>query len=193
MNLDLFLVQKVVQSLFQNDANATLTPLQTSPKKIIREKNFKESKEGEGEGERKEKENNKDKRKLIEVYSMLYEKMNAANLHVNTQKNSGCFECQEITVDITSQIPRPKSFSATYITQEISNYITNEAKKIITFECRIKTRLIRLHFVIFKNNSNDLISHYKVLAHRVYMWLSMISDKSKCVETLNIYIYITTF
>jgi hypothetical protein len=196
MNLDLFLVQKVVQSLFQNDANATLTPLQTSPKKIIREKNFKESKEGEGEGEGKgkEKENNKDKRKLIEVYSMLYEKMNAANLHVNTQKNSGCFECQEITVDITSQIPRPKSFSATYITQEISNYITNEAKKILTFECRIKTRLIRLHFVIFKNNSNvDLISHYKVLAHRVYMWLSMISDKSKCVETLNIYIYLTPF
>ena len=36
MNLDLFLVQKVVQSLFQNDANATLTPLQTSHKKIIR-------------------------------------------------------------------------------------------------------------------------------------------------------------
>ena len=64
MNLDLFLVQKVVQSLFQNDANATLTPLQTSPKKIIREKNFKESKEGEGEGEGKEKER---KRKIIKT------------------------------------------------------------------------------------------------------------------------------
>jgi len=173
MNLDLFLVQKVVQSLFTNDANTTLMPLQTSPKK----------------------ENNKDRRKLIEVYSMLYDKMNAAKLYVNTQKNSGCFECQEITVDITSQIPRPKSFSSTYITPEISQYITNEAKKFLTFECQIKTRLIRLHFVIFKNNPNivDLISHYKVLAHRVYMWLSMISDKSKCIETLNIYIYLTPF
>jgi len=193
MNLDLFLVQKVIQSLFRNDANATLTPLQqsqqpkqTSPKKLKGVNNHKENKEGE---------DNKDKRKLIEVYSMLYEKMNSANLYVNTQKNSGCFECQEIAVDITSQIPRPKSYSSTYITPEISHYITNEAKKILTFECRIKTRLIRLYFVIFENNSNviDLISHYKVLAHRVYMWLSMISDKSKCGETLNIYIYLTPF
>ncbi len=181
MNLDLFLVQKVVQSLFTNDANTTLMTKQTSPKN--------ENKEGE------EKENNKDRRKLIEVYSMLYDKMNAAKLYVNTQKNSGCFECQEIAVDITSQIPRPKSFSSRYITPEISQYITNEAKKILTFECQIKARLIRLHFVIFKNNPNilDLISHYKVLAHRVYMWLSMISDKSKCIETLNIYIYLTPF
>ena len=178
MNLDLFLVQKVVKSLFQQQTQPTqpTQPTQTSPKKI--------------KGE-----DNKDKRKLIEVYSMLYEKMNAANLYVNTQKNSGCFECQEIAVDITSQIPRPKSFSGTYITPEISQYITNEAKKILTFECQIKTRLIRLHFVIFKNNPNviDLISHYKVLAHRVYMWLSMISDKSKCSESLNIYIYLTPF
>ena len=189
MNLDLFLVQKVVQSLFTNDANTTLIPKQTSPKKITGVNS--ENKEGEGKG----KENNKDRRKLIEVYSMLYDKMNAAKLYVNTQKNSGCFECQEIAVDITSQIPRPKSFSSTYITPEISQYITNEAKKILTFECQIKTRLIRLHFVIFKNNPNivDLISHYKVLAHRVYMWLAMISDKSKCIETLNIYIYLTPF
>jgi hypothetical protein len=167
MNLDLFLVQKVVQSLFKNDADATLMPLQPSPKKIRgvnHDKNYNnENKEG--------KDDKNDKRKLIEVYSMLYDKMNAANLYVNTQKNSGCFECQEIAVDITSQIPRPKSFSTAYITPEISQYITNEAKKILTFECRIKTRLIRLHFVIFKNNPNiiDSISHYKVLAHRVYM------------------------
>ena len=112
MNLDLFLVQKVVQSLFTNDANTTLMQKQTSPKKITGVNN--ENKEGEGEG----KENNKDRRKLIEVYSMLYDKMNAAKLYVNTQKNSGCFECQEIAVDITSQIPRPKSFSSTYITPD---------------------------------------------------------------------------
>ena len=193
MNLDLFLVQKVVQSLFTNDANTTLMSKQTSPKKITGVNNDKNNNNENKKGE--EKENNKDRRKLIEVYSMLYDKMNAAKLYVNTQKNSGCFECQEITVDITSQIPRPKSFSSTYITPEISQYITNEAKKILTFECQIKTRLIRLHFVIFKNNPNivDLISHYKVLAHRVYMWLSMISDKSKCIETLNIYIYLTPF
>ncbi len=195
MNLDLFLMQKVVQSLFQNDANASLMPLQTSPKKIKKESYdaYNQHKENGNEGEKKE--NNKDKRKLIEVYSMLYEKMNAANVYVNTQKNSGCFEHQETIVDIASQIPRPKSFSTNYITSEISQYITNEAKKILTFECQIKSRLIRLHFVIFKNNPNvsDLVSYYKVLAHRVYMWLSMISDKSKCGETLNIYIYLTPF
>jgi hypothetical protein len=185
MNLDLFLVQKVVQSLFKNDVNATLTPLNEQPA----------SPKKKGENENENKEEKKNARKLLEVYSMLYEKMNAANVYVNTQKNSGCFEFQETVVDITSQVPRPRSFSTTYITPEISQYIKNEACKVLTFQCEIKNRLVRVHFTIFKNNpnANDVISYYKGLAHRVYMWLSMISDKSKCGESLNIYIYLTPF
>jgi hypothetical protein len=199
MNLDLFLVQKVIQSLFKNDVNATLTPLETpltsSLKPKTKMKNNGKDEMEEVENEIKKKQEKQNSRKLLEVYSTLYDKMNAANVYVNTQKNSGCFECQETAIDIDSQIPRPKSFSSTYITPEILQYITNESKRILTFECKIKARLIRLHFVIFKNNPNinDLISHYKVLAHRVYMWLSMISDKSKCVDTLNIYVYLTPF
>lgn len=206
MNLDLFLVQKVIHSLFKNNVNATLTtpldaPLSSSlkPKTKMKE-NGKERVDEMDEIENEIQENQKkqekqNSRKLLEVYSTLYDKMNAANVYVNTQKNSGCFKFQETTVDIDSQVPRPKSFSSTYITPEISQYITNESKRILTFECKIKARLIRLHFIIFKNNPNmnDLISHYKVLTHRVYMWLSMISDKSKCVETLNIYVYLTPF
>jgi hypothetical protein len=189
MNLDLFLVQKVIQSLFKNDASAataTLTPLEEEQRPPVEK--IKPPKTSECEKQEKQ-----EKRKIIEVYSMLYDKMNDANAYVNMQKNSGCFECQEIDVDIDSQIPRPKSFSTTYITSEISQYITNESKKILTFECKIKERLIRLHFILFNNNNSNLISHYKVLAHRVYMWLSMISDKSKCVDVLNIYVYLTPF
>ena len=78
MNLDLFLVQKVVQSLFKNDVNATLTPLNEQPA----------SPKKKGENENENKEEKKNARKLLEVYSMLYEKMNAANVYVNTQKNS---------------------------------------------------------------------------------------------------------
>jgi hypothetical protein len=218
MNLDLFLVQKVIQSLLKHEMNTTLTPLDAPLSSSLKSKQkmkedgnervkmdhameemeeMEEIEEMEEEMEQvenkmKEKQN---RRKLLEVYSMFYDKMNAANVYVNTQKNSGCFEYQETAVDIDSQIPRPKSFLKTYITPEILQYITNESKRILTFECKIKGRLIRLHFIIFKNNpnGNDLISHYKVLAHRVYMWLSMISDKSKCVETLNMYIYLTPF
>lgn len=196
MNLDLFLVQKVIQSLFKNDVNVTLTPFEEEPmqrEKIEKIEKIDIQKPSECENQKKKEKQNS--RKLLEVYSTLYDKMNDANVYVNTQKNSGCFEFQETAVDIDSQIPHPKSFSSTYITSEILQYIKNESKRILTFECKIKTRLVRLHFVIFENNPNmnDLISRYKVLAHRVYMWLSMISDKSKCVETLNIYVYLTPF
>ena len=201
MNLDLFLVQKVIHSLFKNDVNAPLTPLELEEKPMQRVKmekmekmeNIEPPPPKTSERDKQEKQNS---RKLLEVYSTFYDKMNAANAYVNMQKNSGCFECQETAVDIDSQIPRPKSFSTTYMTPEISQYIKTESKRILTFECKIKARLIRLHFTLFNNNNpnvSDLISHYKVLAHRVYMWLSMISDKSKCVETLNIYIYLTPF
>ena len=191
MNLDLFLVQKVIQSLFKNNVNATLssleTPLEEEKQKQREISPEKREPSNTSECEKQKKQEKQEKRKIIEVYSMLFDQLNAANAYVNMQKNSGCFECQEIDVDIDSQIPRPKSFSTTYITPEISQYITNESKKILTFECKIKARLIHLHFILFNNNNNS-ISYYKVLVHRVYMWLSMISDKSKCIETLNIYI-----
>ena len=199
MNLDLFLVQKVIQSLFKNNVNATLSSLETplEEEKQLRETPVEKTEQPKTskceKQEIQEKQKKQEKRKIIEVYSMLFDQLNAANAYVNMQKNSGCFECQEIDVDIDSQIPRPKSFSTTYITPEISQYITNESKRILTFECKIKARLIRLHFILFNNNNNNLISHYKVLAHRVYMWLSMISDKSKCVDALSIYVYLTPF
>jgi len=118
-------VQKVIQSLFKNDASAataTLTPLEEEQRPPVEK--IKPPKTSECEKQEKQ-----EKRKIIEVYSMLYDKMNDANAYVNMQKNSGCFECQEIDVDIDSQIPRPKSFSTTYITSEISQYITNESKR----------------------------------------------------------------
>ena len=197
MNLDLFLVQKVIQSLFKNNVNATLssleTPLEEEKQKQLREIPVEKIEtENTSECEKQKKQEKQEKRKIIEVYSMLFDQLNTANAYVNMQKNSGCFECQEIDVDIDSQIPRPKSFSTTYITPEISQYITNESKRILTFECKIKARLIHLHFILFNNNNNS-ISYYKVLAHRVYMWLSMISDKSKCVDVLSIYVYLTPF
>ena len=132
-------------------------------------------------------------RKSHHAISVLYEKMNAANLEMNTQKNAGCFKYQETVVDIQSQAPRPESLSNTYLTREMTEYIKNESKKILTFECKINNRTIRLIFIIFKNNNFEKISYYKTYAHRVYMWLSMVSKKSTCVETLTIYVYLTPF
>jgi hypothetical protein len=134
------------------------------------------------------------KRKSHHAISILYEKMNAANLEMNTQKNAGCFKYQETVVDVQSQVPLPDSLSAnTYLTIEMTEYIKNESKKILTFECTINDRIIRLIFIVFKNNNFERISYYKTYAHRVYMWLSMISKKSTCVETLDIYVYLTPF
>lgn len=100
MNLDLFLVQKVIHSLFKNNVNATLTtpldaPLSSSlkPKTKMKENGkervdeMDEMDEIENEiQENQKKQEKQNSRKLLEVYSTLYDKMNAANVYVNTQK-----------------------------------------------------------------------------------------------------------
>jgi hypothetical protein len=126
----------------------------------------------------------------------LYEQMNAANVELNHQNNAGCFKFQESAIDIQSQVPRPETFSDKFISREMRECIKNDSKKILTFECRINQRDIRLFFVLFKNHircKEDVASYYKTHARRVFMWLHMISLKSSCVESLDIYIYLTPF
>ena len=119
----------------------------------------------------------------------LFEKMNAANVEFNTQVNSGCLKFQESVIDVQSQVP----LSDKYLSREMREFIKNNSKKILSFECKINARKIFLHFVLFKNHNCEAASYYKTYAHRVFMWLHMVSLKSKCVESLNIYIYLTPF
>ena len=168
-------------------------------KAAIKKHNGQHNEEHEDDNDDDGKDDNKTEKKTHKKYkshhaiSVLYEKMNAANLEMNTQKNAGCFKYQENVVDVQSQVPRPDSLSETYLTREMTEYIKNESKKVLTFECTINNRTIRLIFIIFKNNNFEKISYYKTYAHRIYMWLSMISKKSTCVETLTIYVYLTPF
>jgi len=222
MNLDSNIIQKTIQSLLTDVTPKVLTTmtaitdipdineiskmiaLSTSAsadkkshelKAVIKKHNGEEEDDNDDDGKddnSAEKKTHK-KRKSHHAISVLYEKMNAANLEMNTQKNAGCFKYQETVVDVQSQVPRPDSLSETYLTREMTEYIKNESKKILTFECTINNRTIRLIFIIFKNNNFEKISYYKTYAHRVYMWLSMISKKSTCVETLTIYVYLTPF
>lgn len=125
----------------------------------------------------------------------LYEKMNAANVELNHQNNVGCFKFQESAIDIQSQVPRPETFSDTFLSREMRECIKNDSKKTITFECKINQRDIRIFFVLFQHHTRcqELTSYYKTYARRVFMWLHMISLKSSCVESLDIYIYLTPF
>jgi hypothetical protein len=154
---------------------------------------YEQQEQDDSEENDKEKKPHKKRKSHHHAISVLYEKMNAANVEMNTQKNAGCFKYQETVVDVQSQVPRPNSLSETYLTREMTDYIKTESKKILTFECTINNRTIRLIFIIFKNNNFERIAYYKTYAHRVYMWLSMISKKSTCVETLTIYVYLTPF
>lgn len=91
MNLDLFLVQKVIQSLFKNNVNATLssleTPLEEEKQKQLREIPVEKIEtENTSECEKQKKQEKQEKRKIIEVYSMLFDQLNAANAYVNMQK-----------------------------------------------------------------------------------------------------------
>lgn len=222
MNLNLNIIQKTVQSLLTDVTPKVLTTpdipdipeiskmiaLSTSAiadkksyelKAAIKKHNGQHNEEHEDDNDDDGKDDNKTEKKTHKKYkshhaiSVLYEKMNAANLEMNTQKNAGCFKYQETDVDVQSQVPRPDSLSETHLTREMTEYIKNESKKILTFECTINNRIIRLIFIIFKNNNFEMMSYYKTYAHRVYMWLSMVSKKSTCVETLTIYVYLTPF
>jgi hypothetical protein len=125
----------------------------------------------------------------------LYEKMNAANVEVNHQNNAGCFKFQESAIDIQSQVPGLETLSDKFLSREMREYIQNDAKKTLTFECKINQRDIRIFFVLFRNHTRckEVASYYKSYARRVFMWLHMISLKSSCVESLDIYIYLTPF
>jgi hypothetical protein len=198
MNLDSNIIQKTIQSLLTDVTPKVLT---TSSIPDISELStistsasaYEQQEQDDSEENDKEKKPHKKRKSHHHAISVLYEKMNAANVEMNTQKNAGCFKYQETVVDVQSQVPRPKSLSNTYLTREMTDYIKTESKKILTFECTINNRTIHLIFIIFKNNNFERISYYKTYAHRVYMWLSMISKKSTCVETLTIYVYLTPF
>jgi hypothetical protein len=209
MNLDSKLVQKTMQSLLTDVSPKVLTPDISNVASITGD--------GDGNGHRirssqrrrqktSKKKNKTNKLKLMlpphsvssghhDPVIALYEKMNAANAELNHQNNAGCFKFQESAIDIQSQVPRPESFSDKFLSREMRECIKNDSKKTITFECKINQRDVRIFFVLFQHHipCKEVTLYYKTYARRVFMWLHMISLKSSCVESLDIYIYLTPF
>jgi len=177
MNLDSKIIQKTIQSLLTDVTPKVLTLLD------------------DGVPEERSSHNKMNKRyDHPDPATMLYEKLNAASVELNTQKNAGYFKFQESAIEVQSQIPHPETFSDKYLSREMRECIKNNSKKVLTFNCKINQRDILLHFVLFKNHRcEESASYYKTYAHRVFMWLYMVSLKSKCVESLDIYIYLTPF
>ena len=175
MNLDSKIIQKTIQSLLTD----------VTPKVLL----------DDGVPEERSSHNKTNKRHdNPDPATMLYEKLNAASVELNTQKNAGCFKFQESAIDVQSQVPHPETFSDKYLSREMRECIKNNSKKVLTFNCKINRRDILLHFVLFKSHRcEESVSYYKTYAHRVFMWLHMVSLKSKCVESLDIYIYLTPF
>jgi hypothetical protein len=171
MNLDSKIIQKTIQSLLTDVTPKVLLDDDVPEERSLYNKTNKH-----------------------DPATMLYEKLNAASVELNTQKNAGCFKFQESAIDVQSQVPHPETFSDKYLSREMRECIKNNSKKVLTFNCKINQRDILLHFVLFKNHRcEESVSYYKTYAHRVFMWLHMVSLKSKCVESLDIYIYLTPF
>jgi len=211
MNLDSKLVQKTMQSLLTDVSPRVLTPDISNVASLTGD--------GDGNGHRirssqrrrqktSKKKNKTNKLKLKTILPphnvssehddpiiSLYEKMNAANAELNHQNNAGCFKFQENAIDIQSQVPGLETLSDKFLSREMRECIKNDSKKTITFECKINQRDIRIFFVLFKHHTpcQEVTSYYKTYARRVFMWLHMISLKSSCVESLDIYIYLTPF
>ena len=221
MNLDSNIVQKTIQSLLTDVTPKVLTSpdisnavLLTDSVQNVREhytlpsSSFSQKKHKEDKGESPITTRHKTEQKINEKKHHddnsnddddddpvieLYEQMNTANIEFITQTKSGCLKFQESDIDVQSQVPYPESISEKYLSREMREYIKNSSKKILSFECKINERKIFLQFVLFKNHNCEAASYYKTYAHRVFMWLHMASLKSSCVESLNIYIYLTPF
>ena len=192
MNLDSKIIQKTIQSLLTDVTPKVLTLLDDG----VSEPRSEEQDQKRHETSEQRSSHNKTNKRYPkhDPATMLYEKLNAASVELNTQKNAGCFKFQESAIDVQSQVPHPETFSDKYLSREMKECIKNNSKKVLTFNCKINQRDILLHFVLFKSHRcEESVSYYKTYAHRVFMWLHMVSLKSKCVESLNIYIYLTPF
>jgi len=205
MNLDSNIVKKTMQSLLTDVAPRVLTPDISNVASLTGDGHHNRSSQRRRQKTSKKK-NKTNKLKLMSLsHSVvssrhdpiiaLYEKMNAANAELNHQNNAGCFKFQESAIDIQSQVPRPETFSDKFLSREMRESIKNDSKKTITFECKINQRDVRIFFVLFQHHTpcQEVTSYYKTYARRVFMWLHMISLKSSCVESLDIYIYLTPF
>jgi len=212
MNLDSKIVQKTIQSLLTDVAPKVLTTPDISNVVSLtltddsyNSENHKnhtyKSKDGKDEHDSQRKHEKKYK-KVNSAFSTpavavtLYEKLNAASKEMDAQKNAGCFKFQESAIDVESQIPQPESISDKFLSREMREHIKNNSKKTLMFECKINQRDIRLCFILFKHHvgcGEESVLYYKTYAHRVFMWLHMVSLNSQCVESLDIYIYLTPF
>lgn len=202
--MDSKIVQKTLQSLL-----TTVTPklLTTTPEisniiSLTDSKDEDDNNKKDGDNFLKKHEKTREKKQNVKVHpaitdaaTVLYDKLNSVSVELSAKKNTGCLKFQESAIDIQSQVPRPQTFSDKFISREMRECIKNDSKKILTFECKINERDIRLFFVLFKHHSRceEHASYYKKYAHRVFMWLHMISVKSNCVESLDIYVYLTPF
>jgi hypothetical protein len=205
MNLDSKIVQKTIQSLLTDVAPKILTSPDISSVVSIGDADADghERKHKSEEAGFNSESTIKNGQKQVDSIPTtpdpavtLYHRLNAANAELENQKNAGCFKIQENTIDVESQIPLPETFSDKFLSREMRESIKNNSKKTLTFECTINQRVIRLCFILFKKHvgcGGESVTYYKTYAHRVFMWLHMISFHSGCVESLNIYIYLTPF
>ena len=209
MNLDSKIVQKTIQSLLTDVAPKILTSPDISSVVSITSDagtdshSHERKRKSEEAGFNSESTIKKGQKQVVSVSKAssdpavtLYHRLNAANAELENQKNAGCFKFQENAIDVESQIPVPETFSDKFLSREMRESIKNNSKKTLTFECTINQRVIRLCFILFKKHvgcGGESVTYYKTYAHRVFMWLHMISFHSGCVESLNIYIYLTPF
>ncbi len=210
MNLDSKIVQKTLQSLLTDVAPKVLTSPDISS--VASLTTGTSTSTGNHKNERQRKPKSEEEEPIIkkrndradsassasDPATMLYEKINTAYKEYLNQKNRECFIFQENAIDIESQVPRPETFSDKFLSREMREYIKNDSQKTLLFQCNIHQRNIQLCFILFKKHVGascyeDYALYYKAYAHRVFMWLHMISSHSKCVESLNIYIYLTPF
>jgi hypothetical protein len=203
MNLDSKLVQKTLQSLLTDVTQKVLTTPTPDISSVAllttdRSNDKHERKRQEDSTIKKRNENVNFPTPSIDPAVTLYEKLDSAYKEFSNKKNRECFKFQESVINIESQVPHPETFSEKFLSREMREHIKNNSKKTLTFKCNIHQRPIQLCFILFKKHvtvscDKDSVSYYKTYAHRVFMWLYMISLHSNCVETLSIYVYLTPF
>ena len=130
---------------------------------------------------------------LIELYRHLedgvkYLQNEISNNNINTIPSI-------IKISKKDNIPDSFLLNSIFISNEVKKFLKNNCKYELQFKFNLFSREIIIHFICFDENIDKDDNTYKNNFFKIYLWLYIINkySSSKCVDTLNIYLYLSDF
>ena len=130
-----------------------------------------------------------------DIIDSFYTHLNEANDYVIKKNKGYCFNYTLTNINLISQIPKPKMYDSYFFPNAIKTYIHDNAIYSLFFTCKIKSRTINIHFVIFNGINSEDINELNQYVHKIYMWIYILDffSTKNCSKSLDLYVYLTHF